>query len=40
VPALEMIVVDHTAGRVLDRLGIAHQLLRRWGEPPGGDAGG
>jgi 4-hydroxy-3-polyprenylbenzoate decarboxylase len=27
-------VIDHTVGRVLDHFGIAHQLLKRWGEPP------
>ena len=25
-------VVDHTVGRVLDQLGIEHELVRRWGE--------
>jgi len=29
-------VIDHTIGRVLDRLGIAHQLSPRWGEPSEG----
>lgn len=28
-------VIDHTVGRVLDLFGIAHDLVRRWGEPPG-----
>lgn len=27
-------IVDHTVGRVLDHFGIAHDLIRRWGEPP------
>ena len=27
-------VIDHTVGRVLDHFGIAHDLFRRWGEPP------
>ena len=27
-------IIDHTVGRVLDHFGIAHQLLKRWGEPP------
>lgn len=27
-------IIDHTVGRVLDHFGIAHNLLRRWGEPP------
>jgi 4-hydroxy-3-polyprenylbenzoate decarboxylase len=26
-------LVDHTIGRILDRLGIAHDLSPRWGEP-------
>jgi 4-hydroxy-3-polyprenylbenzoate decarboxylase len=26
-------LIDHTVGRVLDRLGIDHDLFRRWGEP-------
>lgn len=25
-------MVDHTVGRVLDQLGVAHELVRRWGE--------
>jgi len=28
-------VIDHTVGRVLDLFGIAHDLVRRWGEAPG-----
>lgn len=31
-------IVDHVAGKVLDQLGIAHELFPRWGE--GGDAAG
>lgn len=27
-------IIDHTVGRVLDHFGIAHNLLRRWGEAP------
>jgi 4-hydroxy-3-polyprenylbenzoate decarboxylase len=27
-------VVDHTVGRILDQLGIAHALSSRWGEEP------
>ena len=27
-------IVDHTVGRVLDQFEIAHDLVRRWGEPP------
>jgi len=27
-------IVDHTVGRVLDHFGVAHDLLRRWGEAP------
>lgn len=30
-------MVDHTVGRTLDHLGIEHRLIRRWGEPRGGD---
>ena len=26
--------IDFVVGRVCDQLGVAHQLLRRWGEPP------
>jgi 4-hydroxy-3-polyprenylbenzoate decarboxylase len=26
-------MVDHTVGRVLDQVGVQHQLVRRWGEP-------
>jgi flavin prenyltransferase len=26
-------VIDHTIARVLDHLGVAHSLIRRWGEP-------
>jgi 4-hydroxy-3-polyprenylbenzoate decarboxylase len=25
-------MVDHTVGRALDQLGVAHELVRRWGE--------
>ncbi len=25
-------LVDHVAGRILDQVGLAHQLVRRWGE--------
>ena len=31
-------VIDHTVGRVLDHFGIAHQLLKRWGEAPAAPA--
>jgi flavin prenyltransferase len=27
-------MVDHTVGRVLDQIGIDHELVRRWGERP------
>jgi len=33
-------VIDHTVGRALDHFGIAHQLLKRWGEPPSAPAPG
>jgi polyprenyl P-hydroxybenzoate/phenylacrylic acid decarboxylase-like protein len=26
-------LVDHVVGRILDQLGVAHDLVRRWGEP-------
>ncbi len=36
-PTLGMVVAPcsiHTAGRELDRFGVAHDLSPRWGEPP------
>lgn len=33
-------VIDHTVGRVLDLFGIAHDLVRRWGEPAAGEGEG
>lgn len=32
-PATLEDIIDHTCGRVLDLFGIAHHLVRRWGEP-------
>ena len=29
-------MVDHVVGRILDQLGVAHDLVHRWGEPRGG----
>jgi 4-hydroxy-3-polyprenylbenzoate decarboxylase len=31
-------IVDHTVGRALDLVGIDNALVRRWQEPPAGDA--
>ncbi len=30
-------LVDHVVGKILDRLGVEHDLFRRWGAEPAGD---
>ncbi|HET6201828.1 MAG TPA: flavin prenyltransferase UbiX [Planctomycetota bacterium] len=30
-------LVDHVVGKILDRLGVDHDLVRRWGEEPAGE---